>query len=436
MMIDTAIDHAADIATFALNRLISKLECLNAEYLATMKASVIVPPNTGIPAIYKLLADKIKHALCIEDKCYKSMASEIIESIRVNVDSTSVHTLTGYCVYIGLSSTDGGMRMTDYHTYAIPAIFDSVAARLDLSMTISNRYDTEPLCKMTPAFTKMPMDGCVGVFTVCRLKHGNVTALFGIATYDCLVWIYDISAGLPIKHTKGGASAIRFARIRQEKYFKFIARVKYLLPSIFIKDNRNLVSKILVVLGGSYDERIKSPDNYDKILPPIEFIEDGKLPLDLEVTVLTEEVKKRLLNRNRAPSIDRLRHAENIIKSANKDLIVTRIDVIKNALDDGKICSFVCDTEWSMNRVILEDSRDGQIAVKWISAVEIWVIKCNEVNSKQEDIMLISSERVVDWLANNYAHIGIELYLFSNLIQQELESIHLTEPVYAILKHQ
>jgi len=62
-------------------------------------------------------------------------------------------------------------------------------------------------------------------------------ALFALQMVKRVVILKNLSVNLPKKHRRGGQSALRFERLREEKRFNFLKKVSENAKTLFLKDN-------------------------------------------------------------------------------------------------------------------------------------------------------------------------------------------------------
>ncbi len=79
---------------------------------------------------------------------------------------------------------------------------------------------------------------------------GRKEALFGILHGNFRNVITKISVDLPKKGSRGGSSAIRFARIRLEKRQNYVRKVSQMAEECFITDGKVNVTGIILAIEG------------------------------------------------------------------------------------------------------------------------------------------------------------------------------------------
>lgn len=75
-------------------------------------------------------------------------------------------------------------------------------------------------------------------------------ALFGTLSGNTREIIHKMQVDLPKKHGRGGQSAVRFARLREEKRHNYVRKVAELSVSFFITNDKVLLSSIVQVHPG------------------------------------------------------------------------------------------------------------------------------------------------------------------------------------------
>jgi peptide chain release factor subunit 1 len=74
---------------------------------------------------------------------------------------------------------------------------------------------------------------------------------------------------LPKKHGRGGQSAMRFARIREEKRHNYIRKVAELATQHFITDDKANVQGLVIAGSASLKMDLQNSDLFDKRLSVI-----------------------------------------------------------------------------------------------------------------------------------------------------------------------
>jgi peptide chain release factor subunit 1 len=71
---------------------------------------------------------------------------------------------------------------------------------------------------------------------------------------------------LPKKHGRGGQSAMRFARIREEKRHNYVRKVAELATQHFITDDKANVTGLIIAGSASLKNDLQNSDLFDKRL--------------------------------------------------------------------------------------------------------------------------------------------------------------------------
>jgi peptide chain release factor subunit 1 len=81
--------------------------------------------------------------------------------------------------------------------------------------------------------------------------------------------LQKITVELPKKHGRGGQSANRFARLREEKRHNYVRKVAELAVQNFITDNRPNVKGIVMAGSADFKTVISESDMFDKRLQEV-----------------------------------------------------------------------------------------------------------------------------------------------------------------------
>lgn len=91
-------------------------------------------------------------------------------------------------------------------------------------------------------------------------------AIFATLTGNQRTILQKITVELPKKHGRGGQSANRFARLREEKRHAYVVKVAELAKQNFITDNRPNVKGIIMAGSADFKTVLSESDEFDKRL--------------------------------------------------------------------------------------------------------------------------------------------------------------------------
>lgn len=93
--------------------------------------------------------------------------------------------------------------------------------------------------------------------------------LFGTLQGSSKKIIQQITVSLPKKHGRGGQSAPRFGRIREEKRHNYVRKVAELTQQHFITNDRPNIKGLILAGSANFKNDLSESDLFDKRLSPI-----------------------------------------------------------------------------------------------------------------------------------------------------------------------
>ena len=201
--------------------------------------SLIIPPGEQITKTQKKLLEEAGKASNIKSRVNRQSVEAALTSTRERLKLYPRTPNNGLVVYCGTVFSEDGRSEKKYTIDFEP--FKPVNRSL---YYCGERFDIEPLKEL------LEDDNKFGFIVV----DGN-GALFGTLQGSSKAILQIIKVDLPKKHGRGGQSALRFARLREEKRHNYMRKVSELATQHFISNDRpNVVG---LVLAGSADFKTK-----------------------------------------------------------------------------------------------------------------------------------------------------------------------------------
>lgn len=157
----------------------------------------------------------------------------------------------GLVVYCGTILTDEGKEKKVNFSFEP---FKPINTSLYLC---DNKFHTEALAELLESDAKfgfIVMDG-----------NGS---LFGILSGNTRTVIQKISVDLPKKHGRGGQSALRFSRLREEARHNYVRKVAELATQHFITDSKCNVAGLVLAGSADFKTELGQSDMFDQRLAP------------------------------------------------------------------------------------------------------------------------------------------------------------------------
>merc|ERR1712137_581416 len=225
-----------NIEIWKVKKLIKTLQ--DARGNGTSMISLIMPPKDQVARVSKMLAEEFGTASNIKSRVNRLSVLSAITSTQQRLKLYSKVPPNGLVVYCGeIITAEGKERKINIDFEPFKPINTSL-------YLCDNKFHTEALSELLESDQKF---GFI-------IMDGN-GALFGTLSGNTRDVVHKFSVDLPKKHGRGGQSALRFARLREEKRHNYVRKVAELAVQNFITNDRpNVVG---LVLAGSADFKIE-----------------------------------------------------------------------------------------------------------------------------------------------------------------------------------
>ncbi|KAJ2789787.1 translation termination factor eRF1, partial [Coemansia helicoidea] len=260
-----------------------------------------------------------------------------------------------------------------------------------------NKFHVEALSELLQA------DSRFGFIVV----DGN-GCLFGSLCGSSREVLHQFTVELPKKHGRGGQSAQRFGRIREEKRHNYIRKVAENAVQMFItNDKANVVGLILAGSAEFKNDLIKS-DLFDprlacKVITTVDVSYGGENGFDQAINLSQEHLdnvkfvqEKKLISK----------YFDEIAQDSGK--VVYGVDDTLKALDAGAVETLIVWENLDMARYVLRDSEGSE--------VERFLTPTQEKDREHfldkktgADMDQVSKESMLEWLTEVYKQRGAAL---------------------------
>lgn len=396
----------SNIEIWKIRRLIKNLEKLRGN--GTSMISLLLSPRDAISKVQGMLATEMGTATNIKSRVNRQAVLTAITSAKERLKLYSKTPANGLVIYCGtVIGEDGGSEKK----YTID--FEPFRPLNTFKYICDNKFCTEPLFELLEndeTFGFVIMDGAGCLFGT--LQGANRTIL------------QQISVQLPKKHGRGGQSAPRFARIREEKRGHYVRKVAELTTSHFITDDRPNVKGLVLAGSANFKNDLSQSDLFDKRLS--------------EIVIKIVDVSYGGENGfNQAISL-----AEDALSNVKfveeKQLISKYFEEI--ALDTGMICFGVEDTLHSLECgacekvVCWEGLEINRYEVQNPQTEEIFVHNLNKDQEKDPkyftdektgiDLDVVKCEALSEWLCEHYKDYGAQLEFITDKSQEGYQFVN------------
>lgn len=231
-------DAEKNVEIWKIKKLIKNLEAARGN--GTSMISLIIRPRDQISQQSKKLADEYGTASNIKSRVNRLSVLSAITSTQQRLKLYNRVPNNGLVIYSGeVLTNEGKEKKVNIHFEPFKPINTTL-------YMCDNKFHTEALSELLESddrFGFIVMDG-----------NG---ALFGTLSGNTREVLHKFTVDLPKKHGRGGQSALRFARLRDEKRHNYVRKVAEVAVQNFITSDKVNVTGL--VLAGSADFKMSYP---------------------------------------------------------------------------------------------------------------------------------------------------------------------------------
>ena len=239
-----------NLETFRLKKLIQNLDQMRG--LGTSMITLIINHKDQINQFSKMLNDEIGKASNIKSRVTRQHVTDALTSSIEKLRLYNKTPKNGLVIYCGLvQMPQGGEKMIKIDLEPFKPINTSLYRCDNIFHTNELKY----LLQDNDKFGFLIMDG-----------NGS---LFGTLQGSTKVIINRFTVNLPKKHSKGGQSSNRFARLRTETRHNYLRKVAEELTKSFITNNIPNVKGLILAGSAEFKNDLQKSDLFDPRLAPI-----------------------------------------------------------------------------------------------------------------------------------------------------------------------
>jgi len=242
---ETSADRNVEI--WRVKRLIKKLTTARGN--GTSMISLVMPPKDQIARVSKMLADEYGTASNIKSRVNRLSVLSAITSVQQRLKLYNRMPTNGLVIYCGTILTDEGKEKK------VNIDFEPFKAINTSLYLCDNKFHTEALQELLTddnkfGFIIMDGNGC----------------LFGTLQGNTRDILHKFSVELPKKHGRGGQSAVRFARLREEKRHNYVRKVAETSTQMFITGDKINVQGLILAGSADFKTNLNQSDLFDNRL--------------------------------------------------------------------------------------------------------------------------------------------------------------------------
>ncbi|KNE61070.1 eukaryotic peptide chain release factor subunit 1 [Allomyces macrogynus ATCC 38327] len=386
-----------NIEMWKIKKMIKSLEAARGN--GTSMISLILPPKEQISRVAKMLADEYGAASNIKSRVNRLSVLSAITSGQQKLKLYNKVPPNGLVIYCGTAMTEDGKERK------LNIDFEPFKAINTFLYHCDNKFHTEPLAELLESDAKfgfIVMDG-----------NGS---LFGTLTGNTREVLHRIQVDLPKKHGRGGQSALRFARLREEKRHNYVRKVAELAVQFFITNDKVNVSGLVLAGSADFKSELAQSDMFDqrlqaKIVSIVDVSYGGDNGFNQAIELSAEMLS-------------------NVKFIQEKKLISKYFDEI--SLDSGKYCFGVEDTLKGLDlgavetlivwenldivRYVLKNPSTGEEIVKHLKPSQEG--EREHFVQDGQDLETVDKMPLLEWFAEHYKEFGATLEFVTNRSQE------------------
>ncbi|KAI7878186.1 peptide chain release factor eRF/aRF subunit 1 [Lichtheimia hyalospora FSU 10163] len=383
-----------NIEIWKIKRLIKGLEAARGN--GTSMISLIIPPDYQLSRMTRMLTDEYGTASNIKSRVNRLSVLSAITSTQQRLKLYNRVPNNGLVLYCGTIVTDEGKEKKvniDFEPHK----------PLNKSLYLcDNKFHTEALQELLDSDAKF---GFI-------VMDGNGT-LFGTLSGNTRQVIHKFSVDLPKKHGRGGQSAVRFARLRDEKRHNYVRKVAELAIDFFITQDRPNISGLVLAGSADFKNELAQSDLFDarlssKVIRVVDVSYGGENGFNQAIALAAESLS-------------------NVKFVQEKQLIQTYFDEISQ--DSGKFCYGLNDTLTALemgavDRLIVWENLDMMRYVirrpeqELEEIVHVGRDQKQNVLSTNSEAELVDSMPLLEWFTETYKDYGATLDFITNRSQE------------------
>lgn len=391
-------DNDRNVEIWKIKKLIRSLEAARGN--GTSMISLILPPRDQIARVQKMLAEEYGTATNIKNRVNKLSVLSAITSAQQRLKLYNKVPQNGLVLYCGTIITDEGKEKKvniDFEP------FKPIGTTL---YHCDNKFHTEALSELLESDSKF---GFI-------IMDGN-GALFGTVSGNTREIMHKFLVELPKKHGRGGQSALRFSRLREEKRHNYVRKVAELAVQFFITNDKVNVTGLILAGSADFKTELSQSDMFDqrlqvKVIKIVDVSYGGENGFNQAIELSAEALA-------------------NVKFVQEKKLIQRYFDEISQ--DTGKYCFGVDDTLKALELgaveilIVWENLEINRVTLKKSSGEEL-ILHVNKEQEKNRDIFMdsetaqemeiVQRQSLLEWFTEKYKEFGATLEFITNRSQE------------------
>jgi peptide chain release factor subunit 1 len=407
-------DAEKNIEIWKVKKLIKSLEAARGN--GTSMISLVIPPKGQIALQQKMLTEEYGTASNIKSRVNRLSVLSAITSTQQKLKLYNTVPTNGLVIYCGEVLTDEGKEKKlniDFEP------FKPINTSLYLC---DNKFHVEALSEL------LENDDRFGFI----IMDGN-GALFGAVSGNTREIMHKFTVDLPKKHGRGGQSALRFSRLREEKRHNYIRKVAEVAVQNFITNDKVNCKGLILAGSADFKTELSKSDLFDnrlqaKVIKIVDISYGGENGFNQAIELSAETLA-------------------NVKFVQEKKLLNTYFDEISQ--DTGKFCYGIEDTLKALDLgaceilIVHENLNIVRYTMKDIEGDQVVAHANPELPDKSwqldkktgTEMEIVKEETFLEWLAENYKNFGANLEFVTDRSSEGAQFVQGFGGVGAILRY-
>ena len=214
---------------------------------------------------------------------------------------------------------------------------------------------------------------------------------------------------LPKKHGRGGQSAMRFARIREEKRHNYVRKVAELASQHFLQDDKPNVKGLVIAGSASLKIDLQNSELFDKrlsniVLASLDVAYGMDNGLNSAITLSADTLSNVKFVQEKKV-IGKLFEAI----ALDTGMIVFGVDDTMKALEMGALETMLLFENIEVMRYEIENPVKGETKVHLLNATQEKDPKYFKDPDTGIDLKVVAQDQLADWLCLHYKAYGVQI---------------------------
>ncbi|KAI9785887.1 MAG: Polypeptide release factor (eRF1) in translation termination [Candelina submexicana] len=385
-----------NIEIWKVKKLIKRLEAARGN--GTSMISLIIPPKDQVSRAAKMLAEEYGTASNIKSRVNRQSVLTAITSTQQRLKLYNKVPPNGLVVYCGeIITSEGKERKINIDFEPFKPINTSL-------YLCDNKFHTEALSELLESDQKF---GFI-------IMDGN-GALFGTLSGNTRDVVHKFSVDLPKKHGRGGQSALRFARLREEKRHNYVRKVAELAVQNYISNDKVNVAGLILAGSADFKNDLNQSDLFDnrlqsKVIKVVDVSYGGENGFNQAIDLAQETLGNvKFIQEKKLRKIGR--YFDEISQDTGK--VCYGIEDTLKALELGAVEILIVFENLDITRWSLRSAAGSDVILHTTKAQELDRESFMDKETGQE-MEVVEQGPFLEWLAEKYKDFGATLEFVSD----------------------